>query len=51
MDLAVQIQKRKMEDERIAWNTGNTSCHERGDLGGENVRREVNQREGGKTTN
>ena len=42
------VLRKEMEGERTLWNTGKTSCHERGGLGDRDVQRKVNQREGRK---
>ena len=43
--------KEEIEGERIVWNAGNTSCHERDGLGDKDVRGKTNQRESRKTMN
>ena len=43
--------KEEIEGERMVWNAGNTSCHERDCLGDKSVQGKTNQREGRKALN
>ena len=43
--------KEEIEGERIVWNAGNTSCHERDGLGDKDIQGKTNQTESRKTMN
>ena len=42
--------RKEIEHNGTQWKAGNTSCHERNDLGDKDVQREINQRESRRTT-